>query len=185
MTNAVRLPIVVRIPTIDVSKLGKFEWRNAYEKVSADRLARSAALATNAPKLPPVVASHYVLEGAIADELIGQLPTALVERECPVIIYTVFKSDAPSQLIIHKDWGRLSVINAYEAAGKDVTTFYSHDKELNTVTSLESFCAAAGEVWAMNSKVYHGVIFNHPVKRSMVNFAFRRISLSGITESFS
>jgi len=185
MTNATRLPAVVQIPTIDVSKLSNFEWRNAYEKVSAARLARSAALAINAPILPPVRASHYILEGAITDELIGQLPTTLVERECPVVIYTVFEADAPSQLIIHKDWGRLSVINAYETAGKDVTTFYSHDKELNTVSPLESFCAAAGEVWAMNSKMYHGVVFEQPVKRSMVNFAFRRVSLSGITESFS
>lgn len=183
MANAARLAWTIQIPNIDTAVLNRFEWRNAYEKVSEERLRKSAALAINAPTLKPVVAKHYVIQGRVAEELTIQLPPRLLKLEIPVVVYTVFESDGPSQLIIHKDWGRRTVINVYETAGDAVTTFYTHDKTTNFVRTLDSFCAVSGEVWVMNSKVYHGVIFDTPLKRTMINFAFRRLSLNDIVES--
>lgn len=182
MINASLLSLSISVPSIDTEKLEKFEWRNAYEKVSEERLKKSAAFAENAPKLKSVIAEHYVLSGDLADGLLKQLPAKLLEREVPVVIYTVFKADGPSQLILHKDWGRLSVINVYVEAQGSTTTFYEYDRDNNLVQNIESFCAASGEVWAMNSKILHGVVFDDSSIRTMINFAFRRQTLESIIQ---
>lgn len=182
MKNAAKLDFSIATPAIDVSKLQKFEWRNAYEKVTAERLARSAALATNAPKLPPVEAFHYVLSGELAEQLIAQLPRELVAREVPTVIFTRFVAVEPSQLIIHKDWGRLTVINAYINADSAKTSFYVYAKDTNTVQETEAFVASSGELWVMRSKELHGVLFPHAGSREMINFAFKRLSLEDVVE---
>lgn len=174
--NAQQTNLSITVPEISLREEDKFEWRSAYEKAPAARLAKAPFAAKNAPSLPSVKPSYYVLPPQDAIKLIEQLPHELTEAERPIAVYTVLTTDIPAQLCIHRDWGWSCALNVYIETSGEVTTFYDFDTGKKEVTPIESFCAATKEVWVMNSKVPHGVVFPVAATRKLINFSFRRLS---------
>lgn len=182
MKNARRLDLQIHIPDVSLRDQDKFQWRTAYDKGSAERVAKSPAVAKNAPMLPSVTPSYYVLPSEDAELFISQLPKHVVDLERPVVVYTILQAETPSQLCIHKDWGWACSVNVYIETTKEVTTFYSFDREKFLVSPIESFCAEPTDVWLMRSKTPHGVVFPTPTTRKLINYSFRKLTYENLLE---
>jgi len=182
MKNAHKLNWEIYIPDVNLREQDKFQWRTAYGEGSAERVSKSPAAAKNAPTLPSVTPSYYVLPVEDSDLFIEQLPKRIVAEERPVVVYTVLQAASPSQLCIHKDWGWACSINIYIETTNEITTFYKFDKEAATVFPIESFCAEPKDVWAMRSKTPHGVVFSIPATRKLVNYSFRKLTYENLLE---
>ena len=180
MTNAKLLNLKVRVPDIPLCETYRFKWRRAYNKAAPDRIAKSPAVAKNAPALPSVSPAYYVLPDEDARTLIDQLPEGITSLERPTVVYTVLEAKEPSQLCIHKDWGWSCSINAYVKTTGEITTFYDFNRDTHTVTPIEAFCANPEDVWVMCSKTPHGVVFPLPTTRVLVNFSFRKLTHNDI-----
>lgn len=182
MKNACKLGLQICVPDINLQDRDKFQWRTAYDKGSVERVAKSPAVAKNAPTFPSVVPSYYVLPPADAELFVDQLPEHVVAQERPIVVYTILQAEIPSQLCIHKDWGWSCSINVYIETTKETTTFYSFDKENFAVSPIESFCAEPTDVWLMRSKIPHGVVFPIPATRKLINYSFRKLTYENLLE---
>lgn len=122
-----------------------------------------------------------------ADCFIDQLPSALLEMERPyVIILELPAFDTGNPVLpAHRDYNKTCGINVYLETHGEVTKFYHWNRADKKSEFVEEFCAATGEIWAMNTDVPHSVVLVPNKPRSMLSFCFTKLPYTKVLSCFA
>ena len=121
-----------------------------------------------------------------ADAFIDQLPEKLLQLERPYVIILELPASATNNPVLpaHRDYNKTCGVNVYLEAHGEVTTFYNWSRDQQKCEYVEEFCAAQGEVWAMNTDVPHSVALVPNKPRSMLSFCFTKLKYDEVLSCF-
>jgi hypothetical protein len=121
-----------------------------------------------------------------ADCFIDQLPSKLLSLERPYVIILALPASATTNPILpaHRDYNKTCGINVYLETNGEITKFYRWSRETKKSEFVEEFCAATGDVWAMNTDIPHSVVLTPNKARSMLSFCFTKLSYEQVLGAF-
>lgn len=163
-----QLPLKIVVPEFDTS-----DWRIAQVADVPDR-ARYKYTLWEKESAPPTPLHVFSVPEPYASQLLKQLPKKLLEREVPGVYYMKMEKPHPDSTVPpHVDVGRRTAINVYINCSGEVTEFFEADEQKETLTSMGSFTANAGDVWLLNVSKPHAVRMTAAHLRACISFSFR------------
>jgi hypothetical protein len=114
----------------------------------------------------------YDIPSNLVDQLLDQLPKAVLDIETPSVFYVCAYKLGPKQGMImpHIDRGRRSSINIYLNCSDQATTFYNDD-----LGDQQSFISQANQVWALDVSKPHSVSLPNEDIRTCISMSFKKI----------
>jgi hypothetical protein len=168
MSYFCQLPFKVVVPEFDPSN-----WRMAQVADVPDR-SRYKYTLWEKEIAPPTPLHVFSIPEPFASELLNQLPKKLLEREIPGVYYMKMEKPHPASTVPpHVDIGRRTAINIYIDCAGEVTEFFEADEQNQSLTSMGSFTACAGDAWLLNVSKPHAVRMGAADLRSCISFSFR------------
>ena len=143
----------------------RFTKTQKYNKNLADEYT---SVPTEALRLP----NHY------ADQIINMVPASVKALEVPqAYLIRMTETDALQPVLpAHVDYNRTCGINFYLEADGEKTHYYEWDSELKSLTETETFVAAQGDCWLIDTSIPHSVTLKPNQQRLILTLSFSHTS---------